>query len=83
MVATKKHEEEPFDQDEFPGIRFLTVEEGYAYFDRRSRELLDIPGDEFLRRWDAGEFRAPPDAPEDRKLNRLVMLLPFAGRTIA
>lgn len=82
MVATKKREE-PFDRDEIPGIRFLSAEEGRVYFDRRSRELLNIPGDEFLRRWDAGEFRPVPDAPEDRKLNRLVMLLPFTGRTIA
>lgn len=83
MVAIKKEKPEPTDWNDIPGIEVLSPEEGYDLFDRHARELLGIPGDEFLRRWDAGEFRPAPDAPEDRKLNRLVMMLPFAGRSVA
>ncbi len=83
MVAIKKEQPEPPGWGDIPGVDVLSPEDGLAHFDRRARELLGMSGDEFLRRWDAGEFRAPPDAPEDRKLNRLVMLIPFAGRSIA
>jgi hypothetical protein len=45
--------------------------------------LLGISGDEFLRRLDAGEYESPDETPEERKVNSLVMLLPFARRTTA
>lgn len=83
MVAIKKEQPEPPDWDDIPGIKVLSPEEGIVYFDRRSRELVGMSGDEFLRRWDAGEFRPVPDTPESRNLGRLVMLMPFAGRNIA
>jgi len=83
MVAIKRHKPESGAGDEIEGVDLLTAEEGRAYFDRRSRELLNISGDEFLRRWDAGEYGPVPDTVEGRSLGRLVMLMPFAGRTIA
>jgi hypothetical protein len=69
--------------DEIPGIRILTPEEGSALFDREARETLGISGEEFLRRWDAGEYRPIPDTPEGWKIGRLVMMIPFARRTKA
>lgn len=66
-----------------PDIDVIEGEEGRAYFDRRARALLGISGEEFLRRWDAGEYRPVPDTPEGRKVGRLVMLMPFAGRSLS
>ena len=67
--------------DAIPGIDLVTPEEARALFDRRARQLLHISGEEFLRRWDAGEYRPVPDNAEGRKVGELVMMLPFARRT--
>ena len=64
-----------------PGVHIATAREGKALFDRQAQELLNISGDEFLRRWDDGVYRRLADTPEDRKVRRLAMLLPFARRT--
>ena len=82
MVAIKKHHPEPTDGDDIPGIQVLSPDEAVAYFDRRARELVGMSGEEFLRQWDAGTYQPTigPDG-EDRKLNRLIMLMPFAGRS--
>ena len=55
-----------------PGVDLLTPEEGRGLVDRRARTLLDISGDEFLRRWDAGEYRPLQDNAEGRKVGELV-----------
>lgn len=80
MVAIRKteNEEDPY---AIEGIQLLTAEEGYAFFDRKAREELGMPGAEFLRRWDAGEFRPIPDTVEGRRVGQLVMMLPFARQT--
>lgn len=67
--------------DAIPGIDLMTPEEARALFDRRARQLLHISGDEFLRRWDAGEYRPVPDTVEGRKVGELIMMMPFARRT--
>lgn len=66
-----------------PGVRFLTREEGRQLFDFQARKLLNISGDEFLQRWDAGEYGQASDTPERRKIEELVMLMPFARRVPA
>lgn len=52
----------------------LTREEGQELFDRRARKLLGISGEEFLQRWDAGEY-SDSDAPN---VASLAVLIPFA-----
>jgi hypothetical protein len=59
-------------------IRELTDEEARELFDRSARHYLGISGEEFLRRWDAGEY----DDPDDRTKNppevmEVASLLPF------
>jgi hypothetical protein len=71
---------EPFEID---GIHFLSPEEGRELFDREAQRLFGISGDEFLRRWDSGEYGPIPDTPEGRKLGRMYGLIPFARRTPA
>jgi hypothetical protein len=58
-------------------VRFLSREEGRALFDQRARDLLGISGDEFLRRWDAGEYDAVADDPDHPEIMDLVMLRSF------
>jgi len=59
------------------GIRFLDDAESRQYFDRQARRLMNMSGEEFLRRYDDGEFEAELDGPRHRQLAKLVMLLPF------
>ncbi|GEM_PF-635714 len=56
-----------------PEVRELSLEEGKELFDRTARYFLGISGEEFLRRWDAGEI-TNPDTPE---VMPIIMSLPF------
>lgn len=58
-------------------IRYLDDEESPQLFDREARRLMNMTGEEFLRRYDAGEFEAEMDGPRHRQLVEMVMLLPF------
>ena len=58
-------------------IQYATPDEGRRLLDDQARKLLKISGDEFLRRWDAGEYRDVADAPGQRHIMRLAMLIPF------
>ncbi|MBA2693980.1 MAG: hypothetical protein H0U65_16055 [Rubrobacter sp.] len=59
-------------------IRELSREEGRELFDRQARRYLDMSGDEFLRKWDAGEFGDPDDRTKNPPgVMELAMLLPF------
>jgi hypothetical protein len=51
-----------------------TREEGQAMLDRAAREVLGISGDEFLAKWDAGEY----EDSDDPAITRVAMLIPFA-----
>jgi hypothetical protein len=60
------HDEE---LDDVPGeVIWITAEEGEHILDRQTRKILGISGDEFLRRWDAGEYADDPDAPGVRQV---------------
>ena len=70
------------DLEGLPGIDIPSADEAHAFFDSQAREALGISGEEFLRRWDAGEFQPVSDeTPEDRKIGHLAMLVPFARVT--
>lgn len=57
---------------------FLSQEEGRKLFDHVSREMMGMPGPEFLARFDAGEFDTMgEDTPEGFNLQYLIMLIPF------
>lgn len=63
------------------GVDLLTPEEARSFFDARVEALLNISGEEFLRRWDSGEFQPVPYGPEGRAIGELVMMISFARRT--
>lgn len=55
----------------------LPAHEGRLLFDREARRLLDMSGDDFLARWDAGEYQDLPDSVETRRRMRVALLIPF------
>lgn len=57
--------------------RVLGRAEGRAFFDQQARALMHMSGEEFLRRWDAGDFAASVDDPAQPELLHLAMLIPF------
>jgi hypothetical protein len=59
-------------------IELLSPAEARAVFDFQARQLLGLSGDEFLRRWCAGEFNNQFDRPGHENLTQLVMLMSFA-----
>jgi len=42
-------------------LEYLSDEEARKIFDEAARYYMGISGDEFLRRWDAGEWQDDPD----------------------
>lgn len=55
-------------------VRELDQEAGRELLDEQARKYLGIGGQEFLRRWDAGEI----DADENPDVMRVAMLAGFA-----
>ena len=66
-----------FEPYEIEGIYFPSPEEARELFEREAQRLFGISGDEFLRRWDSGEYGPIPDTPEGRKLDRMYGLISF------
>ncbi len=61
-------------------IRWLNEEEARALFDQQAHALLGISGDEFLRRWDAGEYRGIEDDIEHDEVHHMATLMSLVGR---
>lgn len=56
--------------------------DGAAVFDRQARRTLNISGNEFMRRWEAGAYRRGEVDPDKASaVRRLVLLLPLVRRT--
>ena len=66
--------------DDGRGYRFATPEEGREMFDCEARHLMNMSGEEFLRRWDAGEFNELMGGTgrDHLDLVDLVLMIPFA-----
>jgi hypothetical protein len=60
-------------------IHFATPDEEWAIFDGMAHYYLKMSGEEFLRRWDAGEWQDDPDQPG---VIMLALMLPL-GRAQA
>ena len=56
-----------------PKVRELSEDEARLEFDRQARRRLHMSGEEFLRRWDAGEF---PDT-EGFAVSYIASLIPL------
>ncbi len=69
MADTAQHAEQ--------SVRWLTDEEARALFDAEARRVMGISGEEFLRRYDAGDFMDVHDDGEDIDFVGLEMLIPW------
>ncbi|MFT4038604.1 MAG: hypothetical protein QM692_10525 [Thermomicrobiales bacterium] len=63
------------DTDRLPSI--LPAAEGRRLFDFEARRVTGLSGEEFLRRYDAGEIVEDDDSPAGRDVLGLIMLIPF------
>lgn len=61
-----------------PAPRELSRAEARALFEEAAQRTMGMSGEEFLRRWDAGEFDGVADDPDHWAALHLVMLRPFA-----
>ena len=63
--------EPALDQDAVDdGDDHLSPEQMWAIFEAESRRTLGISGEEFLRRWDAGDYDGDEDEDEARRRAR-------------
>jgi hypothetical protein len=58
-------------------IHWLDEDEAREAFDAEARKWLGISGDEFLRRWDAGEYRGIEDDADHPHVIGMAMLIPL------
>ncbi len=56
------------------GVEWVSPEEAWTLFDASAQSSLGMSGKEFLRRWDAGEFRGIEEDARGRAINDLIML---------
>lgn len=56
---------------------YLSPEEGRRMFDAAARRIAGISGDEFIRRYDAGEEAEIPDDAEHRNIIELGLMIRF------
>jgi hypothetical protein len=61
-------------QDVTTPAREVSREEGRQILDRAARRRLGVSGQEFLQRWDAGEYVGKADEPD---IARVAILIPF------
>ena len=64
----------PVDMD-LPGIKELTHEEAREFAEAEAQRLLGISMDEFIRRYDAGEYNEVYDTPGHWHIGHLEMLI--------
>jgi hypothetical protein len=58
-------------------VRWLSDAEACAEFDGQARKWLGMSGDEFLRRWDEGEYRDTFDDEEHWGVLAVASLMPL------
>jgi len=63
-----------------PPVVELSDEEARAFFDREARRLVGLSGDEFLRRYDRGDYAGIEEDEFGRRVVELEFVIPF-GRS--
>jgi hypothetical protein len=69
------------EREPIEGVQFISAAEAREIFDYRARQAMGMSGEEFLRRWDAGEFRELFDKRGHEELTSLVMMMGFGRAT--
>jgi hypothetical protein len=55
-------------------VRVVDQKEGYKILDKAARRYLGISAEEFLQRWDAGEYAGKSDTPQVMRVAQLINL---------
>ncbi len=63
---------------EDPEVVWVSPEDGRRMFDEAAREWLGISGEEFLRRYNAGEYADMVESEDNRRVVDLYLLRHFA-----
>jgi hypothetical protein len=79
-VSSRKRAAARVPSDDLPPLLETTLEEGREIFDQQARLRLGMSGEEFLRRWNAGEYEHTADLGEPGVMD-VVMLLPLVQPT--
>jgi hypothetical protein len=72
------HDRDDVDDDMGMSEYILPPEKGRELFDEAARHWMGISGEEFLRRWDSGEYRNVPDTPAGWRIMHVRGLMSFA-----
>ena len=67
----------PIESDENQEDLIMPKAEALVFFEREIQRLMGMPGDEFIRRYDAGEYEDLDDLPENWHVLRASFLIPF------
>ena len=71
-----RHPIESEELDDFASF-IMPPEEARAFFEREVQRLVGMSGDEFIRRYDAGEYAEIEDIPENWNIFRAAFLTGF------
>jgi len=69
------------EREPIEGVQIISAAEAREIFDYQARRLMGMSGEEFLRRWDEGEFRDLFDKRGHENLTSLVMKMGLARAT--
>lgn len=65
------------DHDVSTNAFIMPPEQGRAFFDREARRVTGLSGDDFLRRYDAGEIVEDDETSLGREVMYVIMLISF------
>lgn len=65
-------------EDGMPPVYTVTPEQGRRLFDEAVRREMGISGEEFIRRWEAGEYWEIADEEGRRHIGYLIGMMPLA-----
>lgn len=73
------HDHNPEEEPELllPRVHHLTREEAHSLFDENAQYYLGISGEEFKRRWDAGEYEHNDDSHDHSSVWNVAILIPM------
>ena len=72
-----RHPIESDDLENPEGVTYLTGPAALEFFEREIQRLMGMSGEEFILRYDAGEYRTLEDIPENWNVLRASFLIPF------
>ena len=78
MASTPAHADAEPESVSDPEVRYVSAEEGRRMFDEVARAWTGLSGEEFIRRWEAGEYADIPDDAAHRHIVELVLMIPLA-----